>query len=34
MYLIEYAPRILPTFPADLAEYATQQLQNARASRC
>jgi NADH dehydrogenase len=26
MYLIEYAPRILPTFPADLAEYATKQL--------
>jgi len=26
MYLIEYAPRILPTFPADLAAYATQQL--------
>lgn len=26
MYLIEYAPRILPTFPADLATYATQQL--------
>ncbi|MGK2923685.1 MAG: FAD-dependent oxidoreductase [Methyloceanibacter sp.] len=25
-YLIEYAPRILPTFPADLATYATQQL--------
>jgi NADH dehydrogenase len=28
MYLIEYAPRILPTFPADLATYATQQLRN------
>jgi len=27
MYLIEYAPRILPTFPADLAAYATKQLQ-------
>jgi NADH:quinone reductase (non-electrogenic) len=26
-YLIEYANRILPTFPADLAEYATQRLQ-------
>jgi len=26
MYLIEYAPRILPTFPAELAEYATKQL--------
>jgi NADH dehydrogenase len=26
MYLIEYAQRILPTFPADLAEYATKQL--------
>ena len=26
MYLVEYAPRILPTFPADLAEYATKQL--------
>jgi NADH dehydrogenase len=26
-YLIEYASRILPTFPADLAEYATQRLQ-------
>ncbi len=26
MYLIEYAPRILPTFPATLAEYATKQL--------
>jgi NADH dehydrogenase len=26
MYLIEYADRILPTFPADLAEYATKQL--------
>jgi NADH dehydrogenase len=25
-YLIEYANRILPTFPADLAEYATQRL--------
>lgn len=25
-YLIEYAPRILPTFPADLAEYATRRL--------
>ncbi|MGH6735569.1 MAG: FAD-dependent oxidoreductase [Methyloceanibacter sp.] len=28
MYLIEYAPRILPTFPADLAEYATKQMQS------
>ena len=28
MYLIEYAPRILPTFPADLAEYATTQLRS------
>jgi NADH:quinone reductase (non-electrogenic) len=28
MYLIEYAPRILPTFPADLAEYATKQLRS------
>ena len=26
-YLIEYADRILPTFPADLAEYATRRLQ-------
>jgi NADH dehydrogenase len=26
MYLIEFAPRILPTFPADLAEYATKNL--------
>ena len=26
VYLIEYADRILPTFPADLAEYATQRL--------
>ena len=26
VYLIEYAPRILPTFPADLAEYATKRL--------
>jgi NADH:ubiquinone reductase (H+-translocating) len=26
-YLIEYASRILPTFPADLAEYATRRLQ-------
>jgi NADH dehydrogenase len=26
-YLIEYANRILPTFPADLAEYATRRLQ-------
>jgi len=26
MYLIEYADRILPTFPADLAEYATKNL--------
>ncbi len=25
-YLIEYASRILPSFPADLAEYATQRL--------
>ena len=30
VYLIEYADRILPTFPADLAEYATQRLQDAR----
>ena len=28
MYLIEYAKRILPTFPADLAEYATKQLRS------
>jgi len=27
MYLIEYAPRILPTFPGDLAAYATKQLE-------
>jgi len=27
MYLIEYAPRILPTFPHDLAAYATKQLE-------
>ena len=27
VYLIEYAPRILPTFPADLAAYATKHLQ-------
>jgi NADH dehydrogenase len=27
VYLIEYADRILPTFPADLAEYATRRLQ-------
>jgi NADH dehydrogenase len=27
MYLIEYANRILPTFPADLAAYATRRLQ-------
>jgi len=27
VYLIEYANRILPTFPADLAEYATRRLQ-------
>jgi NADH dehydrogenase len=27
MYLIEYANRILPSFPADLAAYATQRLQ-------
>ena len=27
VYLIEYADRILPTFPADLAAYATQRLQ-------
>ena len=27
VYLIEYAGRILPTFPADLAEYATRRLQ-------
>jgi NADH dehydrogenase len=26
-YLIEYADRILPTFPADLADYATRRLQ-------
>ncbi|MBC8012820.1 MAG: FAD-dependent oxidoreductase [Methyloceanibacter sp.] len=26
-YLIEYAGRILPTFPADLADYATRRLQ-------
>jgi NADH:quinone reductase (non-electrogenic) len=26
-YLIEYANRILPTFPADLADYATRRLQ-------
>ncbi|MGB2932649.1 MAG: FAD-dependent oxidoreductase [Methyloceanibacter sp.] len=26
VYLIEYASRILPTFPADLAEYATRRL--------
>jgi NADH dehydrogenase len=26
-FLIEYANRILPTFPADLAEYATRRLQ-------
>ena len=26
VYLIEYANRILPTFPADLAEYATKRL--------
>ena len=26
VYLIEYADRILPTFPADLAEYATKRL--------
>jgi len=26
VHLIEFAPRILPTFPADLAEYATKQL--------
>ncbi|MGH6864717.1 MAG: FAD-dependent oxidoreductase [Methyloceanibacter sp.] len=26
-YLIEYANRILPSFPADLAEYATRRLQ-------
>jgi len=26
VYLIEYADRILPTFPADLAEYATRRL--------
>ena len=26
-YLIEYADRILPTFPADLAAYATRQLE-------
>ena len=28
MHLIEYAKRILPTFPADLAEYATTQLRS------
>ncbi len=28
-YLIEYANRILPTFPADLAAYATRQLEKA-----
>ena len=27
VFLIEYAPRILPTFPADLAAYATKQLE-------
>jgi len=27
VYLIEYADRILPTFPADLAEYATRRLE-------
>jgi NADH:ubiquinone reductase (H+-translocating) len=27
VYLVEYAGRILPTFPADLAEYATRRLQ-------
>ena len=27
VYLIEYAGRILPTFPVDLAEYATRRLQ-------
>ena len=26
MYLIEFAPRILPTFPAELADYATKNL--------
>ena len=26
VYLVEYANRILPTFPADLAEYATRRL--------
>ncbi|MFZ2017707.1 MAG: FAD-dependent oxidoreductase [Methyloceanibacter sp.] len=26
-YLIEYAQRILPTFPADLADYATRRLE-------
>ena len=26
-YIIEYANRILPTFPADLADYATRRLQ-------
>ncbi len=26
-YLIEYADRILPTFPAELAEYATERLE-------
>lgn len=25
-YIVEYAPRILPTFPADLAAYATRRL--------
>ena len=27
VYLVEYANRILPTFPADLADYATRRLQ-------
>jgi NADH:ubiquinone reductase (H+-translocating) len=26
VHLVEYAPRILPTFPDDLADYATKQL--------
>ncbi|GFO80925.1 FAD-dependent oxidoreductase [Methyloceanibacter sp.] len=26
MYLVEFAPRILPTFPAELADYATENL--------
>jgi NADH dehydrogenase len=27
VYLVEYANRILPTFPADLADYATKRMQ-------